>query len=421
MDLIIITRLAIALALGLIIGVERGWTSRESPEELGSDGLRNFALVGLFGGIAALLAEQWSNALLAVIFLGLSILVSTSYVLTAEKSQDYGNTTELALLITFVLGALVVKGFSLEAVAVAVIVTWLLKLKPEIHQLLAWLTKRELVATLQLLLLALVTLPLLPNENIGPREAVNPRAIGLLVLLIISISYVGYFIIRLWQGKAGVLLVGLLGGLASSTATTIALARLAKQEQAPIKLLATAIALATGTMSPRLLLVIAVINSQLASQLAVSLIILGLIPLIIALILISKGIRQKTTNVPFKLSNPFEISIALQYSFILIVLSLLIKVAEEWLGNTGIYLISALSGLADVDTVSISLARAANQTISLSVAQVSIFLAVTMNTLVKIFLTRFIGGKELARWCGIILLSTLALSGLTIWGLSIIS
>lgn len=421
MDSIIIIRLSIALVLGLIIGLERGWTNRESPEELGSDGLRNFGLVGLFGGIAALLADQWHYSLLAVIFLGLSILVSTSYVLSAQKSQDYGSTTEFALLITFVLGALVVKGFSLEAVAVAVIVTWLLKLKPEIHQMLVWLTQQELIATLQLLLLALVTLPLLPNKNMGPWEAINPRAIGLLVLLIIGISYIGYFIIRLWQHKAGILLVGLLGGLASSTATTIALASIAKQEKAPIKLLATAIALATGTMAPRLLLVIAVINAQLAGQLVIPLMILGLIPVIIALILIWKGINSETTNVPFKLSNPFEISIAVQYSLILIVLSFLIKVGDEWMGNTGVYLVSALSGLADVDAVSISLARAVNQTLSASVAQGGIFLAVTMNTLVKIFLTRFISGKELARWCGMILLSTLAVSGLTIWGLDLIN
>ncbi len=420
MDLIIITRLFIALVLGLIIGLERGWTSRKTPPESGSGGLRNFGLVGLFGGVAALLAEHWGNGVLAAIFLGLSILVSTSYVLSAQKSQDYGSTTELALLITFILGALVINGYGLEAIAVAVIVTWLLKLKPEIHQMLIWLTKQELVATLQLLLLSLVTLPLLPNQDLGPWQALNPRAIGLLVLLIISISYVGYFIIRLWQNKAGILLVGLLGGLASSTATTIALARIAKQKQAPIKLLATAIALATGTMAPRLLLVIAVINSQLANKLAIPLIILGFIPVIIALILIGKGIDQKTTNIPFQLFNPFEISIALQYSLILVILSLLIKVGEQWLGNTGIYLVSAFSGLADVDAISISLARMTNQTIAFSVAQISIFLAVTMNIIVKIFLTRFIGGKELSRWCGIILLGSLVLSGLTIWGLNII-
>ncbi len=415
MDLIIITRLTVALALGVIIGVERGWSSRDSPEELGSDGLRNFALVGLLGGIAALLAQQWNSGILAIIFLGLSILVSTSYVVTAKKSNDYGTTTELAILITFILGALVVQGLGLEAVAVAVIVSWLLKLKPEIQQVLIWLRQEELIATLQVLLLALVTLPLLPNQDIGPWDAINPRAIGLLVMLIVGISYFGYFIIRLWKHKSGVLLIGLLGGFASSTATTIALSRMAKKGQGEIKLLAVAIALATATMSPRLFLEIAVVNSPLATKLAIPLIALGLTPIIIALILIKRGIAQKGEDVPIELSNPIEIRLALQYALILTVLSLLIQAGQRWFGETGIYLISALSGLADVDAVSISLARAVNENMSLSVAQVGIFIAVAMNTLMKIILTRFIGGKALARWCAIILCSTLALSGLTIW------
>jgi uncharacterized membrane protein (DUF4010 family) len=414
MDLIIITRLAIALALGLIIGVERGWSNRESPEELGSDGLRNFGLVGLLGGLAALLAQQWGAAILAVIFFGLSILISTSYVLTARKSGDYGTTTEFALLITFVLGALVVKDLGLESIAIAVIVSWLLKLKPEIKQLLIWLKQEELIATLQFLLLALVTLPLLPNQDLGPWQAINPRAIGLLVLLIVGISYFGYFIIRLWKDKSGILLVGFLGGFASSTATTIALSRMAKKGQGETKILATAIALATGTMAPRLLLQVAIVNSALARQLAIPLIILGLTPIIIALILIWRGIEQKEKNVPIELSNPIEIGIALQYALILITLSLLIEAGQQWFGQTGVYLISGLSGLADVDAVSISLARAVNQTMPLSVAKVSIFIAVFMNTVVKVILTRLIGGRELARWCAMIVFATLTISGLII-------
>ncbi|WP_330203147.1 MgtC/SapB family protein [Cyanobacterium sp. Dongsha4] len=415
MDLVIISRLTIALTLGLIIGIERGWSNRESPEELGSDGLRNFGLVGLLGGITALLAEEWGWGILGVIFLGFAILVSTSYVLTAQKSQDYGTTTEFALLITFLLGALVVKDLSLESIAVAVIVSWLLKLKSEIRQMLIWLKQEELIATLKVLLLALVTLPLLPNQDLGPWNAINPRAIGLLVLLIVSISYVGYFIIRLWKDKSGVLLIGFLGGFASSTATTIALSRMAKQGQGQTKILATAIALATGTMAPRLLLQIAVINSSLAKQLAIPLIILGLTPILIALIFIWRGIKEKNQEVPITLSNPVELGLAVQYALILIVLSLLIKAGEQWFGETGVYLVSALSGLADVDAVSISLARAVNQNMSLSVAKISIFIAVFMNTLVKIALTRFIGGKELARWCAVIILLTLTFSGITVF------
>ncbi|AFZ53585.1 MgtC/SapB family protein [Cyanobacterium aponinum] len=415
MDLVIISRLTIALTLGLIIGIERGWSNRESPEELGSDGLRNFGLVGLLGGITALLAEEWGWGILGVTFLGFAILVSTSYVLTAQKSQDYGTTTEFALLITFLLGALVVKDLSLESIAVAVIVSWLLKLKSEIRQMLIWLKQEELIATLKVLLLALVTLPLLPNQDLGPWNAINPRAIGLLVLLIVSISYVGYFIIRLWKDKSGVLLIGFLGGFASSTATTIALSRMAKQGQGQTKILATAIALATGTMAPRLLLQITVINSSLAKQLAIPLTILGLTPILIALIFIWRGIKEKNQEVPITLSNPVELGLAVQYALILIVLSLLIKAGEQWFGETGVYLVSALSGLADVDAVSISLARAVNQNMSLSVAKISIFIAVFMNTLVKVALTRFIGGKELARWCAVIILLTLTFSGITIF------
>jgi len=450
MDLIIISRLAIALTLGLIIGIERGWSSRESPEELGSDGIRNFGLVGLLGGISALLTQEWGWGILGVIFLGFAIFISTSYVLTAQKSQDYGTTTEFALLITFLLGALVVKDLSLESIAVAVIVSWLLKLKSEIKQMLIWLKQEELIATLKVLLLALVTLPLLPNQDLGPWNAINPRAIGLLVMLIVAISYVGYFIIRLWKGKSGVLLIGFLGGFASSTATTIALSRMAKQGQEQTKILATAIALASGTMSPRLLLQIAVINPSLAKELTIPLVIFGLIPILIALVLIWQGIKQdilsqeiKDTgegrqkprgkrqkvlwkqssknlhpynqNVAITLSNPVELGLAVQYAFILIILSLLIKAGQEWFGDTGIYLISALSGLADVDAVSISLARAVNQTTPLSVAKIGIFIAVIMNTLVKIVLTRFIGGKELARWCAMIILATLSLRGIIIF------
>lgn len=304
---------------------------------------------------------------------------------------------------------------SLESIAVAVIVSWLLKLKSEIRQMLIWLKQEELIATLKVLLLALVTLPLLPNQDLGPWNAINPRAIGLLVLLIVSISYVGYFIIRLWKDKSGVLLIGFLGGFASSTATTIALSRMAKQGQGQTKILATAIALATGTMAPRLLLQITVINSSLAKQLAIPLTILGLTPILIALIFIWRGIKEKNQEVPITLSNPVELGLAVQYALILIVLSLLIKAGEQWFGETGVYLVSALSGLADVDAVSISLARAVNQNMSLSVAKISIFIAVFMNTLVKVALTRFIGGKELARWCAVIILLTLTFSGITIF------
>ena len=156
MDLAVATQLAIALILGLIIGIERGWKTRDDPHGQGDGGIRNFGLSGLFGGITAVLAAKWGITIFAVSFLGFSILIVTSYVLTAQKSKDYGTTTEIALLMTFLLGTMVVSGWMIEAVAIAVIMAWLLGLKKELNRYLFLLKRRELIATLQLLLIASV-------------------------------------------------------------------------------------------------------------------------------------------------------------------------------------------------------------------------------------------------------------------------
>lgn len=182
MNLPLSFRLAIALALGLIIGLERGWKSRESAEGERVAGIRSFSFVSLFGGLAALLAEQIGPLILAVAFAGFALIVVVAYNITARQSQSVGITTELSLLITFVLGALAVRGFVVESLAAAVVVAVLLGFKAELHRILAGLDRRELLATLQLLVIAAVALPLLPDQNLGPWDALNPRAIGLIIL-----------------------------------------------------------------------------------------------------------------------------------------------------------------------------------------------------------------------------------------------
>jgi uncharacterized membrane protein (DUF4010 family) len=409
MDLTVATQLAIALILGLIIGIERGWKTRESPHGQGNGGIRNFGLSGLFGGIAAVLGDKWGIAILAVIFLGLSILIATSYVLTAQKSQDYGTTTEISLLMTFTLGAMVVSGWMIEAVAIAVIISWLLGLKKELNRYLLLLQRQELIATLQLLLILAVFLPLLPNQNLGPWQAINPRSIGLLVLLISGISYIGYFSIRILGNKVGLLLTGFFGGIASSTALTLAFSRLAKKQQDITILLAAGIALANGMMSPRLLIEIMVVNRSLAQQLMLPLMVLGITPLICAGLLVWRLSPPKSTA-PVKVSNPVELGAALQYAALLAILSVLVSAAQAWFGEGGVYILSAISGLVDVDAVGISLARAANDTMSAQVAMIGTLLAVIMNTIVKVGMTAIIGGKVLAYWCGGVLFGSLILS-----------
>lgn len=436
MNWTVITRLAIALALGLIIGTERGWQSqhdselnresaRESdlePEEVSdaAAGFRSFGLVGLLGGLAMLLANTFGPILLAAIFLGFSTVVAVSYWLTARRTEDYGITTELALLLTFCLGALSTGGYEAEAVASAVVIAVLLSFKQEMHHYLSKLNRTELLATLQLLLIAMVALPLLPDQNLGPWQAINPQTVGLLVMLIAATGYIGYFAVRLLGERTGLLLTALLGGLVSSTAVTVSFARMARIKQGTPMLLGAGISLAAGTMAVRLLVEIAVVNTRLLPFLVPPISCLAAVPLVAALGL--SRLQDRAIDPPDKahprpaveLDNPIDLKSALLYGVILTVLFVLVKATEVWIGRSGVYLLSAISGIADVDAVSLSLAASATRGLSEQVASFGILLAVTVNTLVKAGIAIAIGGWRLARWSATILLVALGLGALTL-------
>jgi uncharacterized membrane protein (DUF4010 family) len=412
MNLTVTLRLAIALAIGLIIGMERGWASRESHQGLRIAGIRSFGFVGLFGGISALLAEQFGAIVIAVAFLGLAMMVGLSYGLTVQKSQDFGITTELTLLMTFMLGIMVGKDFAAEAVAVAVVMAALLGFKKELHRSLARLDRQELLATLQLLLIAAVVLPLLPDRNLGPWAALNPRSIGLLVLLIAGTSYVGYFAMRLLGTRVGLLATAMLGALVSSTAVTVSFARMARRGQGNAALLGAGISLAAGTMAVRILVEVSIVNPVLLPTLVPPIALLAMVPLLAAGAI---ALRLKKTSAPLstsevELKNPIELGAALGYGAVLAVLFVLIRAVEAWFGNSGVYALSALSGITDVDAVSLSLAQATKVDLPLSVATAGILIAAMVNTLVKAMLATVIGGWKLARWCASILLVSLALA-----------
>lgn len=409
MNLTVTLQLAIALAIGLIIGMERGWESRESPAGLRIAGIRSFGLIGLLGGLSALLAAQFGVSVLVIAFLGLALIIAVSYGVTAQNTQDFGITTELALLITFVLGALAGKGLASEAVAVAVVMTVLLGFKQELHQSLRHLDRRELIATLQLLLIAAVVLPLLPNRDLGPWSALNPRAIGLLVVLIAGISYVGYFAMRLLGARVGLLATAVLGALVSSTAVTVSFGRMARRGQGNFALLGAGISLASGTMALRILVEVSLVNPALLPSLVPPVAVLAVVPLVAAGAIV---IRTKSveTSAEVELKNPIELGAALGYGAVFAVLFILIQAMEAWFGNAGVYALSAISGITDVDAVSLSLAQATKGDLPLVVGTTGILIAAMVNTAVKALLATVIGGWKLARWCASILLLALGLS-----------
>ncbi|MCM1982803.1 MgtC/SapB family protein [Lyngbya confervoides] len=411
MNQAIMIRLAVGLCIGLIIGLERELHHQDEPEDLQVAGVRSFALVAVIGSLGAVLSGSLGAWILGVTFLGVVAMVVVSYGLTLSPTGEFGITTELALLLTCGLGAMAGSGLIAEAIASAVVTTGLLGFKQEIHHSLLKLERREWVATLQLLVIAAVALPLLPNQNMGPWEALNPRTIGYLILLIAGISYIGYFAMRILGDRVGLLATSAIGGLVSSTAVTLSFARMARKRQGTVSVLGAGISLAAAIMAVRVLLEVSVVNTALLPLVVPSLACLALVPLVAA-VFIALGARHKESAAPMDLRNPIELGSAIFFGGVLALLFLLVRAVEDWFGEAGIYLLSAISGITDVDAVSLSLAQSTQGSLSLKVGAGGILIAAMVNTVVKALMATFIGGWRLARWCASILLISLTLSGI---------
>ncbi|WXL27462.1 MgtC/SapB family protein [Ectopseudomonas mendocina] len=386
---------ASALAAGLLIGAERGWQSRNSDDSKLVAGIRTFALSSLLGAFAMLLGTHFGVAGWAVIFAGFAVLVVASYCGEMSNKGDLGLTSEVALLITFLLGSLAMAGYAGVAAAGAVAVALLLSLKQVLHGALQKLSEAELSGALKLLFISLVLLPALPNQGYGPWAAFNPYEMWWMVVLIASIGFAAYMAIRLVGTRHGLLITALLGGMVSSTAMTITLARLAQGRN--LNAILTCGLLATSAlMFPRVLLEVGLINRSLLPQLTWPLLLTMLIYAGGALFHYLRASQEVAEQAEPPLKNPFELAPALRFALLLAVILFLVEAAQHWLGDVGVYLVALLSGLADVDAITLSLARSAQGELSQHVAVQGIFLAVLSNSLVKAGLIALIGGRRLA-------------------------
>lgn len=417
MDAEIIYSLLISLSIGAIIGFEREWKTQRTSEVIHDAGLRTFAVVSLLGGLSAILSKVISPLILPSLALGLSLIIFISYRLSAKKSKDFGFTTEVSLLLVFAMGALAAAEYKLEAIAFAAIIVALLRIKTKTQKYIKGLEVDEVNATIQLLLLAVVALPLLPNENIGPGGTINPRTIGILILLIAVISYFGYFSAKLFGTRIGILLTALLGGMTASTAVAIAFSRIAmKNNNVSRALLGGGISLAAAMMGPRLLIMIGVLNIKIVPYISPVLITLTVIPMAASIWIATRSKNQANLTAPLKLKNPLQLDTAAIYGVALSILFIIVYFAENYFGSAGIYALAAMSGIADVDAISITLAQSAHpigNKISTEVAANGILIVVFVNTLFKAVISQIIGGWGLAKWSSSILLVAFT-SGLVI-------
>jgi uncharacterized membrane protein (DUF4010 family) len=397
-DHALFTRLGLALALGLLFGLERGWRERAATEGDRSAGIRTFALTGLLGGVTGWLATVTGPAVLALGFAGTAGLAAIGYSAATRRDADVGLTTEIALLLTFALGAAAVLGAPAPAAVAAVLATFLMSMKTRLHGWVAGLGRLELDAVLRLGVLSVVVLPLLPDRGYGPGAVLNPFEIWWAVVIVAGLSFFGYVAIRLAGARIGVLATGLFGGLASSTSTTLALSRLARQDDGLVPVAATGIVLAGTITFLRILVLAAVFEPRLLAPLVWPMAAMAVAGAAAAVALLALSGRARTgRGGDDGLRNPLELTAAVVFGALLAAVLLGTHYLETRFGAQGVYAAAALSGLTDVDAMTISVARLVGGDLAPRAGAMAVVITAAVNTAVKGGLSLAFGTPGLAR------------------------
>lgn len=396
--------LALALLAGLLIGLERE-QSRPAPDTQRTflGGIRTYPLIAMVGAVSVLLSKVVGPWALVTAGLGLSVLLALSYWRDAADGHT-GITSESSALLTFFLGAFsvateVLEPFTARAAVVAtiaVISTLLLSGKTELRQFTTRLSRNDVIATLKFLVVAVVALPVLPNEPLGPYGVLNPFRIGVMVALIAGVGFVGYVTMRLWGAGRGMLLTGAIGGLASSTAVTLSSAANARKTPALSKVSALAVIIASTVMCVRLLGVLFVAEARLGRSLIASLGAMAAVGLAATLFFYLRKEKQDEGSGAVVLENPFELSSALKFGALFVVVLVVSRWAQHSFGDSGAYVTGLLAGSTDVDAISLSMANLVKtESIGLDVARRTVVLAVCSNTVVKAVMALVLGGKAM--------------------------
>jgi uncharacterized membrane protein (DUF4010 family) len=371
-----------ALAAGLVIGLQRGWQERGVGDGGRVAGMRTFGLLGTLGAVFCLLG----SGLLAAGAVGLALLNAVSYHETVKATGSLSATTAIAQWLSFGLGALAASGSPMLALGAAVITAVLLDLRMPLHHWLQLIEHEELSAALQLLVLSLVVLPWLPDKAYGPYAALNPYRLWWAVVLVAGLSLSGHVVMRIAGPRRGILWTGMLGGVASSTATTLALARLARSAPQLEGATLAGIWAACGVMFLRVALIAGVLAPELGKALLGPMLVAALCLLGLAARAWTKHGRDAvdTSGRPAMLDNAFGLATALGFGAVLAGMAVLSQAARQALGLTGLYGLALLSGAADVDAITVSVSRmqGAGQ-IPEGVGAVAIVLAILANLVTK--------------------------------------
>ncbi len=392
-----VVELAAALTVGLIIGLERGWRARDQVDGARVAGFRTFALIGLLGGVLASLRETLGVMPMAAGLIGVAVVAGLSYREGVRTSGSLSATSAFTVLLTYSLGALAATGTPTLALGAAVVAAVLLDQKPRLHRLLQLIDQREMGAALQMLVLSVVVLPLLPDSGYGPYESLNPYRLWWAVVLVAGLSFAGHVAMRVSGPQRGLLLSGLLGGLVSSTATTMALSRRVRSEPDLIDAAVAGVLAACGVMFLRMAVIVAALQPALGKSLGPVLVASGLALFVIGALAWRRR-RPEVAAEPAESAAPFDLSAALFFGALLGLLAVLVRAAQDLLGSAGLYGLAALSGLVDVDAIVISVTHMqATGSLLAAPAAITIGLAASANMLSKAGIAWWVGGLRMGR------------------------
>lgn len=398
----LIRRLAVSLAIGLLVGAERHWRERDASPGRRTAGVRTFALIGLAGGIFAALAES-SGALGGAVLMAMGLAALVAILLPfelreAEAENRFSATSLVAAVATYALGALAVTGQGVAAGAAAVAMVAVLAARESLHGLLSRVTWAEMRSAILLLSMTLLALPLVPDEPVRWLAGVNPHKAWLLAIMLAGISFLGYLAVKLGGERRGLMLAGAAGGLVTSTAVTLANAA-ASMQGGPARGLAAG-AMVAGAVSCLRTIVLAILVAPPVARLLWPALLAAAVTMgAVALVLSLRGTTVDSTPRPPE--NPFEIASVLRMAALLTGVGVLAKLGAAWLGGAAVIVIAAVTGLTDVDAITLSVPQLVPETITATLAARAIAVAVASNIAAKAAYAAALGNRAYGRLYGI--------------------
>jgi len=390
----VIYRLGLALAIGLLVGLERGWREREAPAGSRTAGIRTYGISGLVGGVFAALAIAFNAASVFLGgFLGFTLAFAWFKSREAEQDEDFSVTGVIAALGVFALGGLAVVGDYRAALAGGVALAAVLASREVLHGLLRRLSWIELRAALVLAVMTAIGLPLLPNRPIDPWGGFNPWEIWFFTVLIAAISYLGYIAVKVLGSAKGLLVSGLAGALVSSTAVTVAFARTATEGGSP-RPLSGAAALAAMVSVLRVTTVVLIIEPRVIGIVGPAAIAAALAFAASGALLLVSSARDDHSDVPAR--NPFDLGPLLLFAALFAIVSTASAALVGRLGGGSLVATSALSGTFDVDVAVLSALRMVKQAIAPEIAGQAVLAALAANAVGRLALA--VSAGPLAYW-----------------------